>query len=114
MCVKRLNGDLTLYCNTGFSTEDGKEYTDQIKNSITCFYDGVFISAIARWRLLTLAYNVYTTFGIKSVYCDTDSHKFMDPTPELIEYINNLNTTIERDNKKNIEHFIEYNDCYAD
>lgn len=114
MCVKRLNGEQTKYCNCGFSTDDAKPYEEQISNSITCFYDGVFISAIARWRLLTLAYDVYTKFGIKSVYCDTDSHKFMNPTPELIAYITELNKTIERDNKPNIEYFTEYNQHYAD
>lgn len=112
--VKRMNGDMTKYCNLGFSTDDAKPYEEQVKNSIVCFYDGVFVSAVARWRLLTLAYDVYEKFGIKSVYCDTDSHKFLHPTPELIEYLDELNVKIESDNIKNIEYFVEYSPEYAD
>lgn len=114
MCVKRQNGEMTKYDNNGFTTDDAKPYEEQLKNSIVCFYDGVFISAVARWRLLTLAYDVYTKFGIKSIYCDTDSHKFLHPTPELIDYLKQLNQQIENDNRKNIEFFTNYSDEYAD
>lgn len=114
MCVKRQNGEMTKYDNNGFSTDDAKPYDEQLKNSIVCFYDGVFISAYARYRLLTLAYDVYSKFGIQSVYCDTDSHKFLKPTEELIKYISTLNEKIERNNVQNIEYFTNYDKAYSD
>lgn len=113
-CVKRLNGEMTVYDNNGFSTSDAKAYDEQIQNSITCCYDGIFISSVARWRLLTLAYDVYNKFGIASVYMDTDSHKFLHPTQELINYLEGLNRKIETENRKNIEFFTEYSPEYAD
>lgn len=112
--VKRLNDELTLFDTNGYSTESAKPYDEQIAKSITCFYDGVMISAYARHRLLKLAHDVNDKFGIKSVYMDTDSHKFMHPTHELIDYLTALNENIRHDNKKNIEYFTEYDECYAD
>lgn len=114
LSVKRLNGEFTTYDNGGFGLDDAKPYEEQVKSSITCFYDGVMISAFARYRLLTLAYDVYTKFGIKSVYMDTDSHKFMNPTPELIQYLEDLNKQIREENKANIEYYTEYSEEYAD
>lgn len=112
--VKRLNDGLTTFSTLGYGSEDAKPYDEQIANSITCFYDGVMISAYARYRLLTLAYEVYEKFGIKSVYMDTDSHKFLNPTKSLVKYLTNINEAIRESNRKNIEYFTEYDEAYED
>lgn len=112
--VKRMNDCLTKYDNNGFSEEDAKSYEEQLASSITCFYDGVFVSAVARWRLLSLCWDVWEKFGIKGIYADTDSWKFLDPPDTLIEYLGQLNQQITADNVKNIEYFTEYDKAYAD
>lgn len=112
--VKRLNAEATKYDNNGFSTDEAKPYEEQIKASITNFYHGCLISAYARYRLLTLCWEVYEKFGIKGIYADTDSWKFLHPTDELIEWLEERNKKIREDNKKNIEYFTEYDEAYAD
>ena len=114
MCVKRLNGEITCYDNNGFSTDEAKTYEEQVSKSITCCYDGIFVSSYARYRLLTFASDIYNKFGIASVYMDTDSQKFLHPTKDLINYINELNLKIEYDNKANIEFYTEYSPEFSD
>lgn len=111
---KKLSEDLTQYDNNGFSTDTKKPYEDQICRLVCCTIDGIFISAYARHRLLQFAYDAYITHGTQSIYCDTDSHKFMHPTSDLIDWIETVNKKIRSDNVENIKYFVEYDDCYAD
>lgn len=112
--VKKLNDGLTTYDNNGFSEDDAKPYAEQVARAITCCYDGMFISAYSRFRLLDLCWQVWEKFKIKGIYADTDSWKFLHPSDELISYIDELNAKIRTDNIKNIEYFVTYDEVYAD
>lgn len=111
--VQKLTEDVTKYSNAGFSTDTKKSYEEQIANNVVCALDGIFISAFARFRLLDMCWNVHE-LGSTGIYADTDSWKFYNPTPEVLEYINKLNEQITEENKKNIEYFTEYDEAYAD
>lgn len=117
LCVRKLNGDKTTYSNLGFSKDDAQPYEEQIARSIVCFYDGVFISAFSRYRLLQFARDVEERFhedGVQAVYCDTDSWKFTNPSQALVDFIEERNKQIRCDNVKNIEYFVEYDEAFAD
>lgn len=111
---KKLNDEQTKYDNNGFSLDDARSYEEQVQSSITCCYDGIFVSAYARYRLLDLCWRAYKNFGIKGIYADTDSWKFLHPTDEFIEWLEDLNHEIRSENKANIEYFTDYDEVYAD
>lgn len=111
---KKFNGEQTKYDNNGFSTDDAKPYEEQLASAIVCAYDGIFVSSVAKWRLLSFEYDLYTKFGTPGIYADTDSWKILNPTKEVVEYIEEVNRKIREDNKDNIEYFTEYDEVYAD
>lgn len=111
--VQRLSEELTQYADGNFTTETKTSYEEQIARNIVCAIDGIFISAFARYRLLDMCWHVHE-MGCTGVYADTDSWKFYKPSKEVFDYINEFNTKCTTDNIKNIEHFTEYNECYAD
>lgn len=115
MNAKKLNEGMTKYDNTNLWWDDvGQEYSDQTYKAIVNPYLGIYISAFSRYRLLTLAYLSYKNFGVRSIYCDTDSHKFIGTTPEFEKWLNEYNNQIIEENKVNISHFTEYNDLLSD
>lgn len=115
MTVKKLNDGMTKYDNTNlWWDDDGQAYDEQTYKSIVNPYLGIYVSAYARYRLLTLAYLANMNFGIRSIYCDTDSHKFIGSTPEFEKWLADYNQKIENDNIEHISHFTTYNNNYAD
>lgn len=110
---KRLNFEMSKIDNSGYSTDSAKPYEEQIRKSDTCVYDGVYISAFARFRLLDMAWNM-SKYGVRSIYCDTDSHKFINMNEQAYDYLNAYNADIERTNVEHITHFTEWDECYRD
>lgn len=104
--VKRFNNGKIIY-NGDWDVEDtGLNYESQIKNSPMPCYFGIYITAHARYNLLSVLYEmeISSTNISTTLYCDTDSIKFInEKNIEIIKKYNrcelkkNLKMCIERD-----------------
>lgn len=89
LCVKQIPTARVCYDNNGWSIADGKDY-EKCKNAPLLPYFGVYISAYARYNLLSCVWRLEKA-GYMCAYMDTDSIK-------VINYDDGARTIIEEYN----------------
>ena len=94
--VKRLRLQKTLYDNVnGWHDDPVKmDYTKEIKKNILSPYWGIWCTSWCRFTLLTTVYKL-TMAGVKVLYCDTDSIKYV-PCHKATQIFKHFNTSIKK------------------
>lgn len=98
-CEDIYNNFIELKTQNHFKNMTGKNFD--------IFSDGVYVTAYARFMLLDMMIKLYN-IGCPTVYCDTDSLKFICKDSKTIQkFIYNVNYEIIENNKR-IYRFTEY------
>ena len=74
MCVTRFHFDNIVYENDEWTTTNDFDYLKEVSKQFLSPFWGIWITANARYNLLSNLYKI----GEDSVYCDTDSIKFLN------------------------------------
>lgn len=94
--VKRLRLQKTLFSNErGWYDDPVKmDYTKEIKKNILSPYWGIWCTSWCRFTLLTTVHKL-TMAGVKVLYCDTDSIKYV-PCHKATQIFKHFNTSIKK------------------
>lgn len=104
MCVKKLNADGIQYENGEWKKVDAQSFEKQMKKTCLSTYDGIYITAHSRRKLLDLVYK-FEQYGYDVLYCDTDSIKVLDADKGAIAIIEAENTKILKEVKNSLKYY---------
>ena len=79
MCVTRFHFDNISYENDEWTTSNDFDYLKEVSKQFLSPFWGIWVTANARYNLLSNLYKI----GDDSVYCDTDSIKFINVSKHI-------------------------------
>lgn len=110
MCITRIELDKITYDNESDDwqvQEKELDFAEELKSQFLLPSWGIFITAVSRWNLLRVVWEITEAIGDGSgengagvIYCDTDSIKVYDPEGKTKEIIDKYNEDIKQRLKK--------------